>query len=361
MRDGPATHMQDDDGDADEDKHRATVTATFDRYLQHAMSANRKRRADYYALSQRHQELLPDYADLLSEVDDCLLTNHHLVKAMIEQNVFPPSEEAALAAPSPTDAEYERLRSTLRQCVRDWSSTGKPERDSVYVPILEALDETFRDFDKEARANIRVLVPGAGLARLAWEIVCLGFTCQANEFSLYMIIASSLILNNIERVDQYTFHPFVHTFSNFRSKRDLLAATTLPDVLPTDTKGSLGDFSFAAGDWLDIYGKDQDGAWDCIVTCFFIDTSRNIVEYLELIHRLLRPGGTWINCGPTLWHFENTEGAHSIELMMDDVKALAKRLGFVFQQEREVETTYTSNRRSLLRYEYTTAFWVATR
>ncbi|KAK4054482.1 hypothetical protein OIV83_000976 [Microbotryomycetes sp. JL201] len=262
--------MHEEDGVGDEDTHRAQVTATFDRYLQHAMSANRKRRADFYALSDAHQALLPDYAELLTEVDNCLLTNHSLIKAMIEQNVFPPSPEASLSAPSPTDAEHE----------------GKAERDSAYSPILHALDETFRDFGREARSNIRVLVPGAGLARLAWEIVCL----------------------------------------------DLLAPVTLPDVLPSDTKGSLGDFSFAAGDWLEIYSKDQDGSWDCIVTCFFIDTARNIVEYLELIHRLLRPGGTWINCGPSLWHFENTEGAHSIELMMEDIKALAKRIGFVFQK-----------------------------
>lgn len=37
--------------------------------------------------------------------------------------------------------------------------------------------------------------------------------------------------------------------------------------------------------------------WDSIVTCFFIDTARNIVEYLERIHRMLKKGGTWINCG----------------------------------------------------------------
>lgn len=62
------------------------------------------------------------------------------------------------------------------------------------------------------RADIRVLVPGAGLARLAWEIVRrgeldllageraeltshpdLGFSCQANEFSLYMVSRSALL------------------------------------------------------------------------------------------------------------------------------------------------------------------------
>jgi hypothetical protein len=33
------------------------------------------------------------------------------------------------------------------------------------------------------------------------------------------------------------------------------------------------------------------GAWDAVVTCFFIDTAHNIVEYIEIIARILKPGG----------------------------------------------------------------------
>lgn len=39
------------------------------------------------------------------------------------------------------------------------------------------------------------------------------------------------------------------------------------------------------------------GSWDACVTCFFLDTARNIVRYLEVLHSLLKPGGLWINCG----------------------------------------------------------------
>ena len=43
--------------------------------------------------------------------------------------------------------------------------------------------------------NIRILVPGAGLGRLAHEIARLGFTCQGNEWSFYMLCASHFVLN----------------------------------------------------------------------------------------------------------------------------------------------------------------------
>lgn len=33
------------------------------------------------------------------------------------------------------------------------------------------------------------------------------------------------------------------------------------------------------------------GVWDVVVTCFFIDTAHNIVEYIEIISRILKEGG----------------------------------------------------------------------
>jgi carnosine N-methyltransferase len=41
----------------------------------------------------------------------------------------------------------------------------------------------------------QILVPGAGLGRLSWEFARLGYTCQGNEVSLYMLIASHFVLN----------------------------------------------------------------------------------------------------------------------------------------------------------------------
>ncbi|MBA0757425.1 hypothetical protein Gotri_020526 [Gossypium trilobum] len=33
------------------------------------------------------------------------------------------------------------------------------------------------------------------------------------------------------------------------------------------------------------------GVWDAVVTCFFIDTAHNIIEYIEIISRILKEGG----------------------------------------------------------------------
>jgi len=46
-------------------------------------------------------------------------------------------------------------------------------------------------------SEVSVLVPGAGLGRLAYEIARLGYICQGNEFSLFMLFASNFILNKL--------------------------------------------------------------------------------------------------------------------------------------------------------------------
>lgn len=60
-------------------------------------------------------------------------------------------------------------------------------------------DESFLHSDV---SEVRVLVPGAGLGRLAWEIACLGYSCQGNEWSFFMLFSSNFVLNRYKGVRQ---------------------------------------------------------------------------------------------------------------------------------------------------------------
>lgn len=192
---------------------------------------------------------------------------------------------------------------------------------------------------------------------------------MGNEFSHYMLLASFFILNRTDAIEKHTIYPYVHSFSNLPNNHALLRPIRIPDVLP----GSLPEgtnFSLVAGDFEEIYGADtedkegepQAGEWDAVLTCFFIDTAKNIVNYLRIIHRILAPRGVWINLGPLLWHFENNStNDPSIELTLEEVKALARKIGFEISNERTIDTTYTSNAQSMLGYDYHAAFWTATK
>ena len=55
--------------------------------------------------------------------------------------------------------------------------------------------------------------------------------------------------------------------------------------------GRPGLLSMCAGDFVEVYGAhSQAGAWDCVATCFFLDTAHNIVQYMEVIRHCLKVG-----------------------------------------------------------------------
>lgn len=63
---------------------------------------------------------------------------------------------------------------------------------------------------------------GAGLGRLCLELTNLGFEVQGNEFSYYMLLTSSFILNNSQRAQQWTVFPWMHSNCNQKSVADQL-------------------------------------------------------------------------------------------------------------------------------------------
>ncbi|CAA7263368.1 unnamed protein product [Cyclocybe aegerita] len=370
----------------EEQRHFANVVNTFRNYAQYTLSANNRRRKDIYRLPQADQELLGQlgYKQKLDAADKAILANADFLAKIVEdtqmfgdepnredaENTFGEinpynslSHDDDLGQPHnhshsdshshagarhghgpsqparkfrPAEFDMDKLRSTLKQFVRDWSEEGEAEREACYKPMKDALLQHFANATHEERRKLRVLVPGAGLGRLAYDVAKLGFVCQGNEFSHYMLLSSFFILNKTDGVKCHTFYPYVHSFSNAPNKVSILQAVSIPDVSPSDLPAG-SNFSLVAGDFEEIYGTESDpdepqhGQWDAILTCFFIDTAKNIVNYLRIIHRILAPGGVWINLGPLLWHWENnTSNDPSVELDLEELKSLARRIGFEF-------------------------------
>nr|CAD1828157.1 unnamed protein product [Ananas comosus var. bracteatus] len=252
--------------------------------------------------------------------------------------------------------DVDKVRCIIRNIVRDWAQEGQKERDQCYKPILEELNQHFPDRRKQSPPSC--LVPGAGLGRLALEISCLGFVSQGNEFSYYMMICSSFILNHTQEAYEWTIYPgFIAivilflTMTNF----DLFLFQMFIQ------QGIADGFSMCGGDFVEVYNDEsQEASWDSVVTCFFLDTAHNIVEYIEIISKILKDGGVWINLGPLLYHFADSYGPEdemSIELSLEDVKKVAYHYGFEMEMEKMIETTYTANMRSMMQNRYNAAFW----
>lgn len=211
-----------------------------------------------------------------------------------------------------TSNDLEKARSTLRQFYRDWSAEGSVEREACYGPVIRALK---KEQQIHFGSNMKVLVPGAGLGRLVFDLCCQGFDTEGNEISYHQLIASSYILNHCPKPHAHTLFPWVHSFSNHRSRTNHLRSVMVPDIHPAATLGAVknpGTMSMSASDFLLLYGdEDQKDSFDAVATVFFLDTAPNVIRYIEVIKNCLRKGGLLVNIGPLLWHFENNApGTH---------------------------------------------------
>jgi hypothetical protein len=285
-----------------------------------------------------------------------------------------------------------RVRESLKHFVRDWSEEGARERTRTFSPILDVLNEV----DPSQRAEMKILVPGCGLGRLAWEIsqlgwystcsskipvsliriLFLGFDTTANELSFFMTLALRFLFSpkTTSSVNEHRLRPYAHWFSHQKSNDSLFRRVSFPDVTPRVTP----NFHLVEQDFLTlpipstersdnqalIWSTNQSSeGYDFIVTLFFIDTSLDVFATMKHIYILLRPGGSWINLGPLLW----TGGAQAkVELSLDEIMLAAEKIGFVLQDEaqgtsarRTVECEYTGDPSAMMQMIYKAEFWVA--
>lgn len=261
-----------------------------------------------------------------------------------------------------------KVRTVLRQFVRDWADEGAEERRSQYGCLLDAL-EKYIPLPKQAGGQPfkkpRVLAPGSGLARLPFECARRGYAAQGNEFSYHMLQGSKWVLNETSADHTHTIYPFILNMENRKSMSDHMRGVCIPDVCPSAILCPPGvetgpeDFSMCAGEFVNVY-EEQYGAWDAVLTCFFLDTAKNVFLYIRTIADIIRPGGLWANIGPLLYHFAEQPDNISIELSWEEIKPAIRKY-FDFKEEDMREGFYTTNREGLYRTRYRCIFFAAIR
>ena len=281
------------------------------------------------------------------------------------------------------EGAVDELRAVLHSLVREWSAEGAVERRQIFRVLVEELAARVplgapSSDDEEGaseRSPPRVLVPGSGLGRLPAEISVAGYDVVASELSLQMLLVAGFVANctSVEDGAVYEVHPFIHQRGNHKSDADQLRAVTFPDVSPHLLLGDT-PFPTVAGDFLKHFGADcanaaeEHGAWDAVVTCFFIDTAPCVLEYIDAIHRLLAPGAAWLNFGPLLFHWAHPDPdedasderfARSLELPWCTVRAAIIARGFEIVKEEWRSTAYTENVKSMMQTNYECIFFVA--
>lgn len=182
-----------------------------------------------------------------------------------------------------------------------------------------------------------------------------------NEWSSYMNLAYRYLSSKTEQ-NSVSFHPYIDWWSHHATNTEFQRHVTFPDQIadPTCVLHVEGDFTTAFG--------GATGQYDVLVTLFFIDTARNLISYIENIHRLLRPGGVWINLGPLMYGT-----GPFVQLTLDEIVALSTRVGFEFRKTdanygnttipdltvRGSEISYGRNPKGLNKNAFQAQYWEA--
>jgi carnosine N-methyltransferase len=262
-----------------------------------------------------------------------------------------------------------QVRYVLRNLSRDWSAEGAAEREESYGPLLAALARRL-PVPPPPAAPPRVLVPGAGLGRLCVEAAARGYVTEGNECSYYMLLMSSYIMNHAGAVGDDAppdciIHPWALNSCNNVTGADALRPVMVPDLRAGSIADRIapGGLGMAAGDFCDVYGEARMAAsYDAVLTCFFLDTSHNVLATIDILAAALRTGGLWINTGPLLYHWADAHtylpaGELSIEVPLEEVKAAAAAAGFEVLEEGWAECGYADNVKSMMRTRYRCATW----
>lgn len=335
---------------------------------------------NFLAVLDRVDDAIDENANLASEILNAGLTSFGLDSVPVD----PEMDWRGTATPSDMD----KARTTIRQFYRDWSAESVDERNACYNPVLQDLGKIFAEYNHKER--IKVLVPGAGLGRLVFEICHRGYTVEGNEISYHQLIASNWVLNYAKHANQFDLYPFVMDFSNVVNRDYQMKKVKVPDVHPgteledahDNTEHAHGQMDMTAADFVVLYSDEKHRSiFDAVITVFFIDTAPNVLRYLEVIRRCLKRGGVWINLGPLLWHFAERGPSHrdgnekgmqtrsgngieepgSIEFTADEMKLLVERNGFAIEKY-EIEgaqSGYIYNPESMLQSTYRSVHWIA--
>ncbi len=165
---------------------------------------------------------------------------------------------------------------------RDWS-WGEAENSTTLAAITGLLPPGY--------PIGKLLVPGAGACRLAYDLhqqLKPEATIATEVNPLLFLCAKRILSGGI--LNLYEFPPLPVDSGSYAVKRELRAPTG-----PVK-----GDFQLVLND----LGMPcfNEGAFDTIITSWFVDAVPFDIRVLfPLLNGLLKPGGLWINLGPTMY------------------------------------------------------------
>ncbi|CAL4129629.1 unnamed protein product, partial [Meganyctiphanes norvegica] len=364
---GPAVDNVDDmehdknaeDAEVQEREHFKRIVVAFKAYKNNALQRINEKYKYMKTMSDKHQALLKSYKKHLDQQKVCVEHNAEVIKLIIRdvetmfENVQHDDINGENITPSVMASDIDKVQSTLRQLVRDWSSSGEHERQQCYAPIINQIEHLFPDTKSKQIGQINFFINLRSLGNKPSTLTLCGFYGHTSDLTSVIHFDQMNIIECSNGVNSLQVYPWVHSGSNTVKNEDQLRSAFIPDVDPSDLPEN-SQFTMAAGDFLEViliqplsYSK-----YSIFHLCSVHITF--IVFTYEVIHC-----GYWVNLGPLLYHFSDQLDEKSIEPSYEEVKSIITGIGFNYiVEDMGIQTTYTQDVTSMLKYEYDSVFFV---
>ena len=188
--------------------------------------------------------------------------------------------------------------------------------------------------------KVHIVVPGAGAGRLPYEILKLNSKVRvtSNEEDINLYFANNFILDESTHKNANVIYPNIHDLVSRLSCNDATKSVQFPDVDTGDNKSLEGRIITYSENFNQICEEQLEAeSVDCVVTCFFLETAKNAIEYIEQIEKILKPDGFWINMGGLQYMYEPYESVSSIEMAYKDLKGAIIDAGLIIERETLLE------------------------
>ena len=219
----------------------------------------------------------------------------------------------------------------LQLLVREWGQEGQEERSKSITPVIQEL-KNYYDYENKTLMDkgVNVLVIGAKFGRVVYELAKLGYNVEGNERTyLYLLVANYLF--NYSKKNEMCVCPRISSFCSSFTEQSVTKKHSIPDVdICSDLKNVKKDAIKITKRHFEIEYADKKDLFDCVVTVFGTDETKNMINFTEMVHNVLKKGGVWINLGGLNSVFSEYGG---FDLTWEEWKHVILKSGFDIKRE----------------------------
>ena len=186
--------------DSKEMEHIQKVCESFRQYATFSRTAriNQHMRVKAYPETQRRflplsmQPGTPEATEKENKMKYAELRNQFFLDMSLRHAGMPHSQDTLQNGSEKawaSDDDMSKVQSVFKSLARDWSNEGKLERQQAYVPVINGFVKHLPIEGHGSTHPPRLVVPGAGVGRLALELCSKGYGASVTVYTCCNVIS----------------------------------------------------------------------------------------------------------------------------------------------------------------------------